>query len=225
MVYVLPVTDLPATTGYGEPVQKLCKFGDGERVVVSMLLSGAAVEDDQGEAGDKQKPAGKGRAQRELFAAGEDDDEVIDLVAETRPILVASARGYGFRAAPDLSVTTRAGRRFARVADGDELVSITPQGGNEVICLTKGGKGLRFKLDEVAELSGAGRGVILMRLDEDDRLLAALAPEKKTKLVALMESGGERELARDDFPAGHRGGKGVRVVKRGAVAGFAVPTE
>ena len=222
VVYVLPVTDLPATTGYGEPVQKLCKFGDGERVVVSLLISGAPPEAE--DAAEKKAPA-KGKAQRELFAGGEGGEEVIELIAETRPILVASARGYGFRAAPDLSATTRAGRRFARVADGDELVSIGALDGAEVFCLTQRGKGLRFKLDEVAELSGAGRGVILMRLDEVDRLLGALAPVKKSKLVAQMESGGARDLARDDFPSGHRGGKGVRVVKRGTVTGFTLPPD
>src|SRR5205823_3928024 len=37
-LYVLPVADVPATTGYGEPVQSLLKFGDGERVVAAELL-------------------------------------------------------------------------------------------------------------------------------------------------------------------------------------------
>src|SRR2546425_3755826 len=37
-LYVLPVADVPATTGYGEPVQSLLKFGDGERGVAAQLL-------------------------------------------------------------------------------------------------------------------------------------------------------------------------------------------
>src|SRR5262249_58109818 len=37
-LYVLRVADLPATTGYGEPVQSLLKFGDGERVIAARLL-------------------------------------------------------------------------------------------------------------------------------------------------------------------------------------------
>src|SRR6185436_9450594 len=31
-VYVLRVADVPATTGYGEPIQSLLKFGNGEHV-------------------------------------------------------------------------------------------------------------------------------------------------------------------------------------------------
>jgi DNA gyrase subunit A len=126
-----------------------------------------------------------------------------------------SARGYGFRAAPDLSVTTRSGRRFARVADGDALVAITAVEGPEVVCLTRMGKGLRFPADEATELSGAGRGVILMRLDDDDRVVGAVVPPAKAKLSVAMEAGGERTLSRDEFPRGHRAGKGNKVVKRG----------
>src|SRR6185369_5395398 len=37
-LYVMRVADVPATTGYGEPVQSLLKFGDGERVVAARLI-------------------------------------------------------------------------------------------------------------------------------------------------------------------------------------------
>src|SRR5262249_6183581 len=159
------------------------------------------------------------KRQGDLFAAAK---EVIELTEETRTLLVASARGYGFRAAPEMSVTTRAGRRFARVAPGDELVSVSEPRGREVLCLTRGGRGLRFPLGEVTELAGAGRGVILMRLDAADRLLGTLVPEAGEKVVAAMQGGGERRLAADDFPRGRRGGKGLRVVKRGTSLSFAV---
>ena len=218
-LYVLSVADVPATTGYGEPVQSLLKFGDGERVIASMLVSGAGAIGEDARADENGRSGANGRgAQGDLFAGA----EVIELADETRPILVASARGYGFRAAPELSVTTRAGRRFARVADGDELVSIDEIAGKEVVCLTRAGKGLRFPVDEVAELSGAGRGVILMRLDGEDRLLGALSTTPKAKLFAAIEGGSERQLAVDDFPRGHRGGKGNRVVKRGTASALRI---
>ena len=66
-------------------------------------------------------------------------------------LLGVSAAGYGFRTTPDLSVTTRAGRRFARVADGDELVAVTGVEGPEVFCLARSGNGLRFPVEEAAE--------------------------------------------------------------------------
>jgi DNA gyrase subunit A len=36
--YVLRLNDIPPSTGYGEPVQKLFRFGDGERVVAALSL-------------------------------------------------------------------------------------------------------------------------------------------------------------------------------------------
>jgi DNA gyrase subunit A len=190
-VYVLRVADVPATTGYGEPVQSLLKFGDGERVAAARLVR----EDD-------------GAPQATLPGL------------EKAAILVATAKGYGFRAEPDLSETTRAGRRVARVGEGDEIVSIEPVLGKTVVVATRRGKMLRFALDEVAELSGPGRGVILMRPsgEADDRVVGALALPKDATFVAVTPEGGERKIAICDVPEGRRAGKGQKVVKRGGVA-------
>jgi len=191
-LYVLPVADVPATTGYGEPVQSLLKFGDGERVVAAELL----------------REDGGGAAQPALPG-----------LAKTA-ILVATAKGYGFRTTPDLSETTRAGRRVARVGEGDEIVSIEPVTGTTVVVATRRGKMLRFALDEVAELSGPGRGVILMRpgKEDDDRIVGALALPKQAGFLAVTPEGTERRFDVSDVPAGKRAGKGQKVVKRGGVA-------
>jgi len=84
---------------------------------------------------------------------------------------------------------------------------------------------LRFPLDEVAELSGAGRGVILMKPSDDDHVVGAVAVGKKGGVLVRMEEGNDRTLGADEVPAGHRAGKGQRVVKRGTVSGLAVPEE
>src|SRR5262249_11868879 len=158
-------------------------------VIATLLVAGRGADgagDADGDAGAGAGAAAdkRGRAaQRDLFDGG----QPIELTEETRTLLVGSARGYGFRAAPDLSVTTPAGRRFARVADGDELIAAGEAAGKEALCLARSGKGLRFPLGEVSELAGAGRGVILMRLDPKDRMVGCVAAEKKAKLVADME--------------------------------------
>jgi DNA gyrase subunit A len=202
-MYVLRVAEVPATTGYGEPVQSLFKFAPGERVVAARLVR----EPDA-------PPAG---SQTALPGLAE--------VAWTPAVLVATARGYGFRAAPDLTETTRAGRRLARVVEGDEIVSIEPVLGPVVVVATDRGKMLRFALDEVAELSGPGRGVILMRPEKDaeTRIVGALALAKDAAFVAVTPDGHGRELDVGDVPAGRRGGKGQRVVKRGGVAALRRP--
>jgi DNA gyrase subunit A len=193
-VYVLRVADVPATTGYGEPVQSLLKFGDGERVVAVRLLRDDA-------AGQAALPG-----------------------LETKAVLVATAKGYGFRAEPDLSETTRAGRRLARVGEGDEIVSVEPVRGPVVVVATRRGKMLRFLLTEVAELAGPGRGVFLMRpgKDDDDRIVGALALPKDGTFLAVTPEGTERKIGLADVPEGRRAGKGQKVVKRGGVAAVKV---
>jgi DNA gyrase subunit A len=194
-VYVLRVADVPATTGYGEPVQSLLKFGDGERVAAVRLVR---------EGGGEPQPVLPG--------------------LQTNAILVATAKGYGFRAEPDLSETTRAGRRVARVGEGDEIVSVEPVLGKTVVVATRRGKMLRFGLDEVAELSGPGRGVILMRpaKEGDDRVVGAFALAKDATFVAVTPEGTERKIDVSDVPEGKRAQKGQKVVKRGGVAGLKV---
>jgi DNA gyrase subunit A len=39
--YAIRINDVPASTGYGEPVQKLLNFRDGERVIAGLVVSGS----------------------------------------------------------------------------------------------------------------------------------------------------------------------------------------
>ncbi len=195
-LYVLRVADVPATTGYGEPVQSLLKFADGERVVAARLL-----RDERTAAPGEEQPPLPG------LAPGEPEVQPV--------VLVATARGYGFRTTPDLSETTRAGRKLARLAADDAVVAVEPVRGPVVVVATERGRMLRFALAEVAELSGPGRGVILLRPEPGDRVVGAVAVGRKARVVAVLADGGERALSLDEVPAGRRAGKGGRVVKRG----------
>ncbi len=201
-VYVMRVGDVPATTGYGEPVQSLLKFGDGERVVVARLIR----EPDK-------TPVASGDAQPALPG-------IIELTEEVLTVLVATAGGYGFRATPDLTETTRAGRRIARVGEGDEIVSVDVVSGPVAIVATARGKMVRFAVDEVPELAGPGRGVILMKPDskDDDRIVGALALGKKDDFMAVTGEGTDRKIGVGEVPLGKRAQKGQKVVKRGGVS-------
>jgi DNA gyrase subunit A len=203
-VYVMRVADVPATTGYGEPVQSLLKFGDGERVIAARLIREA-----------NGKPPAGADAPAQAALPG-----LIELTEEVVSVLVGTAKGYGFRATPDLTETTRAGRKLARVGEGDEIVTVDAANAPIVVVATARGKMVRFALDDVPELAGPGRGVILMKPDskEDDRIVGALALGKKDKFIAVTPEGNERTIGVDEVPAGKRAQKGQKVVKRGGVA-------
>jgi DNA gyrase subunit A len=106
----------------------------------------------------------------------------------------------------------------ARIAAEDEVSTVSPLEGSAIVCATAKGKMLRFEAEEAAELSGPGRGVILMRLDADDRVVGALAPPPGGGMIAVSPEGREHRLRLGDVPAGRRGGKGHKVVKRGGIA-------
>jgi DNA gyrase subunit A len=173
VAYVIKVTNVPATTGYGEPVQSLLNFKDGERVISA---------------------------------------EVVNPAASAGRWLVASAGGMGFFCKPDLDETTKSGRRFARLKQGDEIIVAAPAAGDTVTAATAAGKVLAFPAEELSELAGAGRGVILMRVDKGDRLVGAVCHRRDQVPIAVAEDGTERRFHLPEL--GHRAQKGRKALAR-----------
>jgi DNA gyrase subunit A len=130
--------------------------------------------------------------------------------------LVATAAGMGLFCRPDLAETTKSGRRFARVKDGDEIVTALSATGDVVTAVSRQGKMLSFKADQLPELSGPGRGVILMKLDKGDRVAGALCHRRAAKLLVAGADGSERRIERVELA--QRAQKGRRVVKKIEVA-------
>jgi DNA gyrase subunit A len=188
VAYVMKVGNVPATTGYGEPVQSLLNFKDGERVIAAALVAGNGV-------------AGNG------VASNGDTEQ-----AAAPQWLVASARGMGFFCRPDLSETTKSGRRFARTKQGDELITISRADGDTITAASSDGKVLAFPAAELPELAGAGRGVILMRIDKQDRLIGAVCHPLDAPPIAIAEDGTERRFHLPELA--HRAQKGRKALKR-----------
>jgi DNA gyrase subunit A len=219
VAYVMKVGAVPATTGYGEPVQSLLNFKDGERIINAVLVTAPPTN-------GKEEPEPKPR-QAELFARTRAPRTPIEAppppsatvlfsgAEQSRPVdrwLVATAGGMGFFCRPDLSETTRSGRRFARTKEGDELVTMAPADGGTITAVSGGGKVLTFAADELPELAGAGRGVILMRLDRDETLVAAVCHPADRSPLALAADGSEHRFT---LPEGaHRAQKGRKALKR-----------
>ncbi|HXQ24196.1 MAG TPA: DNA topoisomerase IV subunit A [Candidatus Acidoferrales bacterium] len=179
VAYVLKVVNVPATTGYGEPVQSLLNFKDGERLVAAQLVT----------------PAG--------------EDETAGAAPRW---LVATAQGMGFFCRPDVTETTKSGRRFARGKEGDEVLVVAPAAGNTITAATAAGKVLTFPAAELAELAGVGRGVILMRVDKGDRLVGAVCHPLDQPPIAVADDGSERRFHLPEVA--HRAQKGRKALKR-----------
>jgi topoisomerase-4 subunit A len=97
--------------------------------------------------------------------------------AQTR-LLLASSGGTGLRCQlKDLVTRQRAGKAFMNVGEGEKCLApeTIREGTAEVAALSAEGRLLVFPLEEVNELSGGGKGVILMRLHDNEALLGVRA--------------------------------------------------
>jgi DNA gyrase subunit A len=197
--YTARLVDVPASTGYGEPVQKLFKLRDGERIVAALSLDPRAA----GQIAPVPKKGG---------AIAEDEPPPVHAIAVT-------SDGYSLRFSlqPLVEPSTRAGRRYARVGDGVEVVGVAKVTGEEIIiAATQQARGILCKADEVNYLSGPGRGVILIKLQHDDRVLGFLASTGDRDLLRVETSrGAEQTISTTKYEVTGRGGKGRELLQRG----------
>jgi DNA gyrase subunit A len=193
VAYTSRMTDIPASTGYGEPVQRFFKLKDGERIVAALSL-------DPRVAGD-------------ITPKKEGAEPPVHAVAVT-------SDGYSMRFSlePFVEPSTRAGRRYAKAADGAEIVGVSRVTGGEIlIAATRQARAILCKVDEVNFLSGPGRGVILIKLSSDaDRVLGFIASTGDRDLMTVETSrGAEQTISTTKYEVTSRGGKGRELLQRG----------
>jgi hypothetical protein len=133
-------------------------------------------------------------------------------------MLAVSKDGYGLRfaMAGHLEVTTKAGRRYAKPAAGDEIIGVVPCGDRDtIVAATAGGHVLHCKAEEVSKLEGAGRGVTVIKTASDDHVIGFVCGGKGDVLVVETAGSGKKfELPADPKQVTSRGGKGHQIVKR-----------
>ena len=130
------------------------------------------------------------------------------------PLLLASTAGYGFSAkAGDMVSRQKGGKSFMTLDTGDEPVMprVITKGAKSIACLSANGRLLVFGIDEIKNQPGGGRGVILMELDVDEKLLAAEAIVKSVKVVGVAQrSGKAAEVVLSGADLTHHAGKRAR---------------
>ena len=201
VAYTSRIVDVPASTGYGEPVQKLFKLRDGERVIAAFSLD--------------PRVAGRIAARKE---------------GEAPPIhaLAVTSDGYtlrfGFESFVDPS--TRSGRRFARPSPSVEVVGVARVTGDEVvIAATRSARAMLCRAEEVNYLSGPGKGVILIKLAGEDRVLGFIASRGDRDLMRVETSrGSEQTISTAKYEITGRGGKGRELLQRGQFSRV-IPTD
>ena len=193
IAYTARIADIPATTGYGEPIQRLFKLKDKERVVACLSLDP--------------------RATPGLTATDLNEIPPVHAAAVTTD-------GYSLRFSlePFLEPSTRSGRRYARPTARGTVVGVVPTTGAEtIIAATAQARALLCSARDINFLSGAGKGVILIKLPADsDRVLGFVASNGDRDLLTVQTNrGATQTVSTAKYGVTGRGGKGRPLLQRG----------
>ena len=193
--YTARMIDIPASTGFGDPIQKLFKLKDGERIVSAISF----------------------------------DPRVIgNVVPESEAYLpevhgfAASSNGYALRFGFENLVepSTRSGRRYARASSGAELIGVYPIDSSEtILAISNECRAMICPSEDVNYLSGAGKGVMLIKLAKTDKLVG-FKPSKGDRDLLTVETnrGAKKTISTAKYRVTSRGGKGNEIQKNGKIA-------
>ena len=194
--YVCRIADVPQSTGHGVPVQKLFKLADGERIVSMLGFDSRLL--------DVPAPGAEGADPEPPFAVA---------VSHGGMCLRFSLRAHR-------EPSTRAGRRYMRLRQGDEVayVAVCPDEAH-LACASVEGRALICTADEVSVLAGPGLGVRLIKLGKTDTVLAAqlLIQPSDMLVVERKGTGVTYNVSLRKYQPVSRGGKGHAMFQRGTL--------
>ncbi|MFO1093248.1 MAG: DNA topoisomerase IV subunit A [Planctomycetaceae bacterium] len=198
--YTLPVSEIPASTGYGEPLAKHVKLKDGASVI-------AAITTDA-----RFTPA-----------------DVVKKNSPPSPYLfVATANGQVLRLSFTTfrQPSTKAGRRFCRLGKGDRAIHAEFVSDKDTLFLiSKRARLIHFSTTDVPILSGPGKGVRGLKLVEPgDEVLGARKLSRPGDTLKVINDH-HRELAfgQHKYTVTSRGGKGVKTSQRTGIRSIVPP--
>ncbi len=189
--YTMRVNEVPASSGYGEPITKFFKMADQVKVIAALTTDARFT------------PA--------------DLESTSDVPGGPYLMIVTSA-GYTLRL-PLSSYrveSTKSGRRYAKLEGSDKVVMlklIRDESG--VMLASRNGHIIHFAVDEVSILSGVGKGVIGIKLDDGDQCIGGnLVTEGRVyeanRVMVETETGKVQEFGPKGIKQQGRGGKGEK---------------
>ena len=111
-------------------------------------------------------------------------------------VLLATSASYGFICTlSDMVGRNKAGKQFITIDGNEHILSpviFTPSEQSLVVSASRSGRMLVFVLAEMKRLSGGGKGVVVMGLNEGDELASVIVLDKP-KLTVITQGGTGRE--------------------------------
>lgn len=185
--YTMRVADLPLTTGYGDPIQSIFKWSDGEKLVNVVVLNDEASSDSDPEEVEMVSVSKSGYAVRFSLDGYEEPSTVV---------------GRTYQRLDDGD----------QVVNCCQL-----RGSDYVVLATHHGRGTTFDATEVRVYKGAGKGVTAIKLEDKDGVLAytLCGDNQENNLHVETNRGSERMLTHQTYKPTARGNKGYHIIKRG----------
>jgi len=190
VAYTLAIDQIPASSGYGEPLAKHVRMADGASIVAALSTDSRFTPVDE-----------------------TDDD------ASTLPhLLIATAQGQVMKVS--LSTfrppSSRTGRKFCRLRKGDQVVHVELIRDHTTMFLaTQQARIIHFALEEVPILSGPGIGVRGIKMAKDDVVLGAkLLTRPSDTLRVINNNETTLSFGQMKYNVTSRAGKGVRTSQR-----------
>jgi len=137
---------------------------------------------------------------------------VIDLkeYAEGRYLLFATRRGMVKKTPLPEYDSPRTGLAAINLRSGDELIDVRlTDGKDDVFLVSRKGQTIRFKEGLVRPMGRQTAGVIGMRLDDDDEVIALGIASDGEEMISVTQQGYGKRTTLKEYPVKGRGGKGV----------------
>ncbi len=191
MAYTLPIEQIPASSGYGDPLSKFVRVGDGARTIWSVSTD------------PRFTPA---------------DSTVRKNLPPAPYLLIATRSGQVMQLSfsPFRLASTKAGRRYCRLREGDSVVYVELVRDSETVFLaTRDARVIHFKIDDVPILGGPGKGVRGIKLAPNDDVLGAIQLGRQSDALHVINAN-DKPLSFGQMKYGvtSRGGKGIKTSTR-----------
>jgi DNA gyrase subunit A len=210
--YTLLIAEITATSGYGDPLQALFKFEDGEKVVGVCVNDSALYP----KISKDLLPKSETPALSGIDEADEKQSEPPYGIATTRKGMI-----HRFPLEAFSEVSQKIGRTYFLLEGNDEVVACYGSRGDEtVIVASTKGSCMIFDSTEIPLRQRASKGCIGMKVVGEDEVLGFILTENAAQGLWVY-TGASREfhikdtgMAKSQFKKTKRGGKGQAVILR-----------
>lgn len=189
--FTMRANEIPASSGYGEPINKFFRLNDRAKIIMMVTTDERFTMPSKPGKGDEPTPP---------------------------YILVVTSQGQVLRTPlmPHRIASTKTGRMYVRLNENDKVVNVFVVNKEKSMMLaSKFGHIIHFPVDEVNVLSGVGKGVMGIKLADDDHCLGGVVISNKDDFMQVETTGGKTmDFKPSKYEVVSRGGKGFEAVKR-----------